>query len=69
MAHHKRKRPRTAPVNAPEQMSITPSWWNIMFHSRPRRREDQRTAHSIVMGADPDEVVWAHSKRPHRYYW
>jgi hypothetical protein len=47
----------------------TPSSHNILFHSRPRRREEKHCEHQILRGTDPEDILWPTSKRPHKYYW
>ncbi|WP_293397626.1 hypothetical protein [Phenylobacterium sp. RIFCSPHIGHO2_01_FULL_69_31] len=69
MAHFKRGYPHTVWRTAPQRLTITPSGWNTLHHSRPRRRRNTILAHAIKTGRDPDEIVWPTEKRPHRYYW
>lgn len=76
--NYKRKRPRTAPVTcyAPtfthrrRGKCTTPAWWNLTFHTRPKRRAETRVLRAIMLGADPDGVLWpVSSHKPHVYYW
>lgn len=53
-------------------LQATPSWWNNMFHTRPRRRESQRfgrivekTSLDTLEELDKPNV----SNKPHKYYW
>lgn len=69
MAHFKRGYPHTNWRTPPQRLSITPSGWNILHHSRPRRRLNTKLAHGIKTGLDPEDIAWPAEKRPHRYYW
>jgi len=69
MAHFKRGYPHTTWRTAPERLSTTPSGWNILHHSRPRRRLNAKLTHAIKAGLDPDDIAWPAEKRPHIYYW
>ena len=46
-----------------------PAWWDILHHSRPQRRRDMRCEKAVLNGADPDNIVWPLSRKPHQYYW
>lgn len=73
--HHKRKRPRTksasqSPFPHGSRNGEAPGHWNILFHSRPRRRRDDGAAKLVLRGADPDVLLWdLGNRKPHRYYW
>ena len=47
----------------------TPSAHNIIFHHRPRRREERRLETQIKKGVDPDGIAWPTARKPHHYYW
>lgn len=66
----KRKKPRTKSRSVGAFPSGTPSHWNILFHSRPRRRRTANAVIRLLRGADPDAMVWdLGNHRPHKYYW
>ena len=48
-----------------------PAFWDILRHSRPRRRETSRLARAVLMGwVDPDDAAWPlGNHKPHIYYW
>jgi len=84
MAHHKRKRSRVLAgqgssndlkrrfKNSTQDWKWwqgTPSSHNILFHTRPQRREERRLEIEILKGADPDNIPWPLDKKPHSYYW
>lgn len=51
-------------------MSSYPKSWDILYHTRPKRRESLALQKKILQGADPDEIVWpAGNRKPHVYYW
>lgn len=51
-------------------MSSWPRWWDIVFHTRPKRREQSRLLHKVMQGHDPDAIAWpVNSRKPHNYYW
>ena len=47
-----------------------PSWWNRLFDTIPRRRNDKAMCHAIMQGADPDDIGWGtvEGKRSHEYF-
>lgn len=48
----------------------TPATWNIMYHSRPRRKRDKIRIKQIMNGyLSADNAIFALSKKPHVYYW
>ena len=73
--HHKRRRPRSASSSKPpfppsSRKGESPAHWNILFHSRPRRRRDDNSARLVLRGADPDALLWdPGNRRPHVWYW
>jgi hypothetical protein len=68
--NHKRKKPRTKSRSTGAFPNGTPSHWNILFHSRPRRRRTAMTAVRLLHGADPDVLIWdLGNHKPHKYYW
>lgn len=68
--HHKRKKPRTKSRSVGAFPSGTPSHWNILFHSRPRRRREHVRLLAILRGHDSETLVWdLGNSRPHKYYW
>ncbi len=73
MAHYKRKRPRTAggqQHSGGYWLRHWPRWWDIIFHTRPRRRRDDALTRAVARGAlDADNVAWSVEHKPHRYYW
>lgn len=85
MAHYKRHRSRTqvSRRGSNRRMNMMASrfgehWWlgswprhhDIVFHNRPRRRENARLAHAVLRGADPDAIAWPlGNSRPHIHYW
>lgn len=80
MANYKRGYPRTSGHkrsayrwNKPAHynwLSNWPRWWDIQFHSRPKRREEQRLLTRIRQGDDGDNLAWPlGNHKPHKYYW
>lgn len=71
MAHYKRKRPRTSGSRGPVRWRSTPSWWNILHHSRPRRRLTKALLRRVKADLErAGDVPWPQrGARPHRYYW
>jgi len=75
MAHYKRRRPRIAGTRHARSrghwLRHWPRWWDIVFHTRPRRIETHRLEHKILSGhLDPDDAAWPlGNHRPHVYYW
>ena len=48
----------------------TPAAWNIIHHTRPRRRRDKHRLRLVLGGANPDSIAWeTGNRRPHVYYW
>ena len=47
-----------------------PSWWNRLFDTIPRRRNDKAMCGAIIQGlVDPDDIGWGViERRPHCYY-
>lgn len=69
MANFKRKRSRSNSSGNSVHWLNTPSWWNIVFHTRPRRHKTRMMEHEVVKGCDPDGLLWPVEKKPHSYYW
>jgi hypothetical protein len=47
-----------------------PGYWNILFHTRPKRRRDKLTCTKVINGNDPDNLIWElGNRKPHTYYW
>jgi hypothetical protein len=46
-----------------------PAWWDLQFHTRPRRARTTELERRVLQGDDPDNIVWPLSKKPHVYYW
>lgn len=46
----------------------TPSWWNKLFHTKPRRVAEKQAIEKAVKHPDSD-VVHPLDRKPHRYYW
>jgi hypothetical protein len=73
--HHKRKRPRTKGLGqgslcGGKNGSESPSHWDILHHSRPRRRRDRENCRKVESGCDADTLVWdLGNRKPHIYYW
>ena len=68
--NYKRKKPRIH-THQPAQFPCgTPSYWNILFHTRPRRRREKKNCHQVLHGADADSMAWdLGNHKPHKYYW
>lgn len=68
--HYKRKKARTKSRSVGVCPHGNASNWNILFHTRPRRRRDVKRLHHIRRGADPDALIWDVSgSRPRKHYW
>jgi hypothetical protein len=50
-------------------LSQWPRSWDIVFHTRPRRRRTRVAEIRVMKGYDPDDVLWPLEKKPHIYYW
>lgn len=48
-----------------------PRWWDIVFHTRPKRRAEARELHRLVAGhIDLDAGLFPLAgRRPHHYFW
>jgi hypothetical protein len=47
-----------------------PKWWDVVEHTRPRRREESARLNKVLRGVvDPDDLPWPLEKKPHQYYW
>ena len=71
MANYKRRRARANTRGNLDNMSHWPAWWDLVFHTRPKRRKGKALTTKIVKGdVDPDAAVWPlGNHKPHRYYW
>lgn len=76
MAHYKRKHPRTSPThgtrgyNSTYWLNAWPRWWDVFFHTRPRRRRDKSMMQAVKSGRiEADAAIWSVGKKPHVYYW
>jgi hypothetical protein len=68
--HFKRHKPRSKGTSAGAFPSGTPAHWNILYHTRPRRRRDKNGERSLLKGSDSDAYLWDQADRkPHKYYW
>ena len=73
--HHRRKKPRARTYHnrwsCGTRTGEAPKHWNVLNNNRPKRRNDKRNCHKVVMGnVDPDGVVWElGNRKPHEYYW
>lgn len=49
----------------------TPSAWNNVFHTRPRRAEQTRKLKTVIGTHidDLDDLIFMLPKKPHNYYW
>jgi hypothetical protein len=72
--NYKRKKPRTKSTSQRQlcggsRKGEAPSHWNIIFHSRPKRRRTQAACLKVVKGIDPDGIIWElGNRKPHVYY-
>lgn len=75
MANHKRTRPRTSSGSYGSRrpahfLNSWPRWWDLIYHTRPKRRITRRLLAAVLIGCDPDGVVWpVGNHKPHKYYW
>jgi hypothetical protein len=47
-----------------------PKWWDVVFHTRPKRRRQRQCIIAVLQGDDPDNIVWPlGNSKPHKYYW
>ena len=70
MMNHKRKKPRIKSRSIGAFPNGTPGHWNIVYHSRPRRRRTARQLRGLLKGSDADRLVWdLGNHKPHTYYW
>ncbi len=74
--NHKRTRSRTRPKHHKPKWTCSshigeaPSWWNILFMTRPARRNNKKACHDIKAGKDPDGMTFElGNRKPHEYYW
>lgn len=84
MAHYRRKRSRInqnrGSTNDIKRLyadsNIRWAWWqntpshhHILYHTRPRRRQERQLEIAVMKGEDPENIIWPLSKKPHHYYW
>ncbi|MFB2531942.1 hypothetical protein ACEYYA_07235 [Paracoccus sp. p3-h83] len=70
MMNHKRKKPRSHSRRTARFPDGSPAFWNILYHSRPRRRRTAAALARLLRGADPDGMVWdLGNRKPHLYFW
>lgn len=74
MANYKRGYPRTSGrahgASRGYWLRHWPKWWDVVYHTRPHRREAAAVTNKVVRGVlDADAAVWPVSKKPHLYYW
>lgn len=51
-------------------MQTYPKYWDVEFHTRPKRRKTRRCEIAVLKGADPDNLAWPlGNHKPHNYYW
>lgn len=73
--NYKRRKPRINGVSRGKscggsRTGSAPSDWNIIFHTRPKRRRNKSNCHKILAGCEPDSVMWdLGNRKPHVYYW
>lgn len=68
MANFRRSRPRH--LTRSRAHCHYPKWWDVVFHTRPRRRRESLMLRKVVIGAiDADNAVWPLEHKPHKYYW
>jgi hypothetical protein len=73
--NYKRKKPRIKGTSngkccGGSRTGSAPSWWNIIFHSRPKRRRDKNNCVKVMHGHDQDGLIWdLGNRKPHNYYW
>lgn len=46
----------------------TPSYWNRLFHHKPRRQRERIQLHRVMRG-EIDQVWDVGGRRPHIYFW
>jgi hypothetical protein len=73
LANYKRRHPRTSGAVGESRghwLRHWPRWHDILFHNRPRRREEAALLHAVLRGwLDPDDVAWPLNHKPHQWYW
>jgi hypothetical protein len=51
-------------------MNSYPRSWDILYHTRPKRRENRALEKKIMKGSDADGIAWpVGNHKPHTYYW
>ncbi|MDX8355580.1 hypothetical protein SLH47_24725 [Cognatiyoonia sp. IB215182] len=46
-----------------------PRWHDKLYHTRPRRREENKLTREVLKGSDPDNMAWPLNRKPHEHYW
>ena len=77
MANFKRKYPRSKGTRHFDKhdgciehwMTRWPASWDIIYHTRPRRRKTKAMEKKILQGFDFESTIWPVNKKPHKYYW
>ena len=73
--NYKRTKPRTKSRSGRwvcgSRAGEAPAHWNILYHSRPRRRDDKYICRKILKDElHPDDAIWSlGNRKPHQYYW
>ena len=68
--HYKRRKPRCKSTRHGIFPHGSPSHWDILFHTRPRRRRDKSGERNILKGKDSKTCLWdTANHKPHKYYW
>jgi hypothetical protein len=75
--NHKRKKARVNSrhgggcfAKGSRKGEASPSYWDTLYHSRPRRRRDKANCTRIMHGTHPDSIAWdLGNRKPHEYYW
>lgn len=70
--HHRRKMPRKRTrYNHSHGHWKNPKWWDIVFNTIPKRRQNTRLAADVVAGRkDPDDIPWpVNAAKVTPYYW
>ena len=51
--------------------SKSPSWFNRLFHTRPRRRESRDLLKKVDLKQEENSIdpLFPHAKKPKTYYW
>lgn len=71
MANFKRGKCRWQTNTRVHSMRSYPRWWDIIFHTKPKRRAQQAMLQGVIKGrVDADDAAWPlGNHKPHNYYW